>query len=196
MTNKGWREALTTYSSPAVLALLLLGFAAGLPYMMVFSTLSVWLREAGVARETIGYASLIGLAYAFKWVWSPMLDQWRLPILGRMGRRRSWLILSQILVAIGLAGMAFSNPQTHLAVLIALAVMVAFASATQDIAVDAYRLEIVESDRQAALAASYMAGYRVAVLLALRQARALRWQRCCRWFYAGQPAGTVGHRRE
>lgn len=166
MTNKGWREALTTYSSPAVLALLLLGFAAGLPYMMVFSTLSVWLREAGVARETIGYASLIGLAYAFKWVWSPMLDQWRLPILGRMGRRRSWLILSQILVAIGLAGMAFSNPQTHLTVLIALAVMVAFASATQDIAVDAYRLEIVESDRQAALAASYMAGYRVAVLLA------------------------------
>lgn len=166
MSNKGWREALTTYSSPAVLALLLLGFAAGLPYMLVFSTLSVWLREAGVARETIGYASLIGLAYAFKWVWSPMLDQWRLPLLGRMGRRRSWLILSQILVAIGLAGMAFSNPQSHLATLIALAVMVAFASATQDIAVDAYRLEIVENERQAALAASYMAGYRVAALLA------------------------------
>ncbi|HKM26118.1 MAG TPA: AmpG family muropeptide MFS transporter [Thiopseudomonas sp.] len=166
MPQNSWRTALQTYSNPAVLALLLLGFAAGLPYMLVFSTLSVWLREAGVARETIGYASLIGLAYAFKWVWSPLLDQWRLPFLGRLGRRRSWLVFSQVLVAIGLAGMALSNPQSHLAVLIALAVLVAFASATQDIAVDAYRLEILDNTRQAALAASYMAGYRVAALLA------------------------------
>ena len=166
MSNNSWRSALQAYSNPAVLALLLLGFAAGLPYMLVFSTLSVWLREAGVARETIGYASLIGLAYAFKWVWSPLLDQWRLPLLGRLGRRRSWLVFSQILVAIGLAGMALSNPQSHLAVLIALAVLVAFASATQDIAVDAYRLEILDNTRQAALAASYMAGYRIAALLA------------------------------
>lgn len=166
MTDNSWRSALQAYASPAALALLLLGFAAGLPLMLVFSTLSVWLREAGVARETIGYASLIGLAYAFKWVWSPLLDQWRLPVLGRLGRRRSWLVLSQLLVAIGLAGMAFSDPQSHLAVLIALAVLVAFASATQDIAVDAYRLEIADNSHQAALAASYLAGYRVAVLLA------------------------------
>lgn len=134
--------------------------------MLVFSTLSVWLREAGVARETIGFASLIGLAYAFKWVWSPLLDQWRLPLLGHLGRRRSWLVLSQIMVALGLAGMAFSDPQTHLATLIALAVLVAFASATQDISIDAYRLEIAEDKQQAALAASYMTGYRVAALLA------------------------------
>ena len=166
MPRKSWREALAAYSSPATLVLLLLGFAAGLPYMLVFSTLSVWLREAGVARETIGFASLIGLAYAFKWVWSPLLDQWRLPILGRLGRRRSWLVLAQILIAIGLAGMALCDPQTHLTWLISLAVLVAFASATQDIAVDAYRLEIVDNTRQAALAASYMAGYRVAALLA------------------------------
>jgi PAT family beta-lactamase induction signal transducer AmpG len=166
MPRKSWREALAAYSSPSTLVLLLLGFAAGLPYMLVFSTLSVWLREAGVARETIGFASLIGLAYAFKWVWSPLLDQWRLPLLGRMGRRRSWLVLSQLLIAIGLAGMALCDPQTHLTWLIALAVLVAFASATQDIAVDAYRLEIVDDTRQAALAASYMAGYRVAALLA------------------------------
>ncbi len=166
MQRKSWRDALAAYSSPSTLVLLLLGFAAGLPYMLVFSTLSVWLREAGVARETIGFASLIGLAYAFKWVWSPLLDQWRLPILGRLGRRRSWLVLSQILIAIGLAGMAFCDPQTHLTWLIALAVLVAFASATQDIAVDAYRLEIVDDSRQAALAASYMSGYRVAALLA------------------------------
>lgn len=166
MPRKSWRDALAAYSNPSTLVLLLLGFAAGLPYMLVFSTLSVWLREAGVARDTIGFASLIGLAYAFKWVWSPLLDQWRLPFLGHLGRRRSWLILSQILIAIGLAGMALCNPQTHLTWLIALAVLVAFASATQDIAVDAYRLEIADDTRQAALAASYMAGYRVAALLA------------------------------
>jgi MFS transporter, PAT family, beta-lactamase induction signal transducer AmpG len=166
MPRKSWRDAIAAYSSPSTLVLLLLGFAAGLPYMLVFSTLSVWLREAGVARETIGFASLIGLAYAFKWVWSPLLDQWRLPLLGRMGRRRSWLVLSQVLIACGLAGMALCDPQTHLTWLIALAVLVAFASATQDIAIDAYRLEIVEQTRQAALAASYMAGYRIAALLA------------------------------
>ncbi|MGP0172007.1 AmpG family muropeptide MFS transporter [Pseudomonas sp. NCHU5208] len=166
MPRKSWREALATYANPATLALLLLGFAAGLPYMLVFSTLSVWLREAGVARETIGFASLIGLAYAFKWVWAPMLDQWRLPLLGKLGRRRSWLVLSQSLVAIGLIGMANFDPQTHLSWLIALAVLVAFASATQDIAVDAYRLEILGDTHQAALAAAYMTGYRVAALLA------------------------------
>src|SRR3990167_2506520 len=122
--------------------------AGGLPYMLVFSTLSVWLREAGVARDTIGFASLIGLAYAFKWVWSPLLDQWRLPLLGRLGRRRSWLLLSQGLIALGLIGMAFCDPQQHLHWLIAIAVVVTFASATQDIAVDAYRLEIADDTHQ------------------------------------------------
>ncbi|WP_342244132.1 AmpG family muropeptide MFS transporter [Pseudomonas sp. OTU5201] len=166
MPHRSWRDAIAAYASPATLSLLLLGFAAGLPYMLVFSTLSVWLREAGVSRETIGFASLIGLAYAFKWIWSPLLDQWRLPLLGRLGRRRSWLVLSQALVGLGLVGMALCDPQTNLTWLIALAVLVAFASATQDIAIDAYRLEIAEDSRQAALAASYMTGYRVSALLA------------------------------
>ena len=166
MSIHSWRNALKIYSSPASIALLLLGFAAGLPYMLVFSTLSVWLRESGVDLKTIAFASLIGLAYAFKWVWSPLLDQWRLPILGRLGRRRSWLVLSQSLVAIGLAGMALCDPQESLSALIALAVLVAFASATQDVAVDAYRLEIAENESQAALATTYMAGYRVAALFA------------------------------
>ncbi|WQG56832.1 AmpG family muropeptide MFS transporter [Pseudomonas sp. RTB3] len=165
MPRKSWRAALAAYASPSTLVLLLLGFAAGMPYMLVFSTLSVWLREAGVARETIGYASLIGLAYAFKWVWSPLLDQWRLPLLGKLGRRRSWLVLAQSLVILGLIGMGFCDPQKHLSWLIAIAVLVAFSSATQDIAIDAYRLEIAEDSRQAALAASYMSGYRVAALL-------------------------------
>lgn len=166
MPRKTWRAALAAYASPSTFVLLLLGFAAGMPYMLVFSTLSVWLREAGVARETIGYASLIGLAYAFKWVWSPLLDQWSLPLLGRLGRRRSWLVLSQSLVTLGLIGMGFCDPQQHLSWLIAIAVLVAFSSATQDIAIDAYRLEIASDSQQATLAASYMAGYRVAALLA------------------------------
>ena len=113
MTKRTWRDALAAYASPATLALLLLGFAAGLPYMLVFATLSVWLREAGVSLQAIGFASLIGLAYAFKWVWAPMLDQWRLPLLGRLGRRRSWLVLSQCLVMLGLVGMAFL-PQLYI----------------------------------------------------------------------------------
>lgn len=166
MKQHSWREALVAYKSLASLALLMLGFAAGLPTMLVFTTLSVWLREAGVARETIGFASWLGLVYAFKWVWSPMLDQWRLPWIGRLGRRRSWLVSAQALIAIGLLGMALCNPQHHLSWLIGLALLVAFASATQDIAIDAYRLEIAENTRQAALAACYMTGYRGAVLLA------------------------------
>ncbi|MBB61806.1 AmpG family muropeptide MFS transporter [Stutzerimonas balearica] len=166
MSRESWRSAILAYASPASIALLLLGFAAGLPAILVFSTLSVWLREAGVSRETIGFASWISLAYAFKWVWSPMLDQWRLPWLGRLGRRRSWLVLSQAVIALGLVGMALCNPQHNLTLLIALAVAVAFASATQDIAIDAYRLEIAEDRLQATLAASYMTGYRVAMLLA------------------------------
>jgi len=182
MSTHSWRDALKIYSSPASIALLLLGFAAGLPYMLVFSTLSVWLRESGVDLKTIAFASLIGLTYAFKWVWSPLLDQWRLPILGRLGRRRSWLVLSQSLVAIGLAGMALCDPQESLSVLISLAVLVAFASATQDVAVDAYRLEIAESESQAALAATYMAGYRIAALFAT--AGALYF---ADWFGASSP---------
>jgi len=166
MSIKSWRTALAAYASPASLTMLLLGFAAGLPAVLVFSTLSVWLREAGVSRETIGYASWISLAYAFKWVWSPMLDQWCLPWIGALGRRRSWLVLSQVLIAMGLVGMALCEPQANLGLLIAFAVMVAFASATQDIAIDAYRLEIAAERLQATLAASYMTGYRVAMLLA------------------------------
>ncbi|MFC3606606.1 AmpG family muropeptide MFS transporter, partial [Stutzerimonas tarimensis] len=166
MPDRSWREALAAYASPASMALLLLGFAAGLPAVLVFSTLSVWLREAGVSREAIGFASWISLAYAFKWVWSPMLDQWRLPGLGRLGRRRSWLVFSQISIALGLVGMALCDPQLNLTLMIAFAVVVAFSSATQDIAIDAYRLEIAEDHLQATLAATYMTGYRVAMLLA------------------------------
>ncbi|TFZ33211.1 AmpG family muropeptide MFS transporter, partial [Pseudomonas syringae] len=139
--------------SPSALVLLRLGFGAGMPSMLVLPTLSVWVRAAGVARETIGYARLIGLAYAFKWVWSPLLDQWRLPLLGKLGRRRSWLVLAQRLVILGLIGMGFCDPHKHLSWLIAIAVVVAFASAPHALPIAPSLLATAQDTPQAALAA-------------------------------------------
>jgi len=147
--------------------MLFLGFSSGLPLLLVFGTLSVWLREAGVNRATIGFISWVALAYGFKWVWSPLVDKLPIPWLTRaLGRRRSWLVLSQLVVAGGLLGMAYSDPVNGLGALVGLAVVVAFASATQDIAIDAFRIESAETRLQGALAATYMVGYRLAMILA------------------------------
>jgi len=147
--------------------MLALGFAAGLPQLLVLGTLSFWLREAGIDRTTIGYLSWVGLAYAFKWVWSPLVDRMPLPLLTRwLGRRRSWLLLAQAAVAAGLAGMAFNDPQQALTPVVWCALAVAFGSATQDIALDAFRIESADADRQAALAATYQTGYRLAMIWA------------------------------
>ena len=147
--------------------MLALGFSAGLPLLLVLGTLSFWLREAGIDRTTIGYLSWVGLAYAFKWVWAPLVD--RLPLPGltrRLGRRRSWLLLSQLLIAAGLLGMASQNPQLALTPMVWSALVVAFGSATQDIALDAYRIESASMQEQAALAATYQTGYRLAMIWA------------------------------
>jgi len=145
----------------------LLGFSAGLPYLLVFSTLSFWLREAGVERTSIGLLSLLGLAYGFKWLWSPLVDRLPLPLLtARLGRRRSWILAAQVTIIGGLCCMALSDPDHDLLRLTAAAVLVAFASATQDIAIDAYRIEAVEEDLQAAMAATYMVGYRLGMIVA------------------------------
>ena len=155
------------YAEPASLRMLALGFSAGLPLLLVLGTMSFWLREAGIDRATIGYLSWVALAYAFKWVWSPLVDRLPLPLLHRLlGRRRSWLLLAQCLVMAGLLGMAVTNPQTHLHHMVWCALAVAFGSATQDIALDAYRIESADADRQAALAATYQTGYRVAMIWA------------------------------
>ncbi len=147
--------------------MLFLGFSSGLPLLLVFGTLSVWLREAGVERSTIGFVSWVALAYAFKWAWSPLVDKLPLPLLTRrLGRRRSWLLLSQLAVMGGLVGMALSDPVHGLAGLVWLAVLVAFASATQDIVIDAFRIESAGTRLQGALAAAYMVGYRLAMILA------------------------------
>ncbi len=160
------RQGLQVYRHPRARVMLLLGFSSGLPLLLVFGTFSVWLREAGVDRSTIGFVSWVALAYGFKWVWSPLVDKLPIPWLTRrLGRRRSWLLTSQLLVMAGLLGMAASDPAQGLAPLVALAVLVAFASATQDIAIDAFRIESAETRLQGALAAAYMVGYRLAMIL-------------------------------
>lgn len=162
-----WGATLRVYLEPATLRMLALGFAAGLPLLLVLGTLSFRLREAGVDRATIGHLSWVGLAYAFKWAWAPLVDRLPLPGLTRwLGLRRSWLLLSQLAIMAGLAGMALSNPQSGLQAVVWYALIVAFASATQDIALDAFRIESAGIERQAALAAAYQTGYRMAMIWA------------------------------
>ncbi|NMD50943.1 AmpG family muropeptide MFS transporter [Shewanella sp. DNRA4] len=160
-------DALSVYYHKRVLILLLLGFSAGLPYMLVFSTLSFWLREAGVDRTAIGYFSWITLAYGLKWAWSPLVDRLSLPILTRfLGRRRSWMLFAQLLLVGAILGMSFSDPLKDLERLALFALMIAFASATQDIVIDAFRIESAPEKMQAALAAAYQVGYRGAMIVA------------------------------
>lgn len=162
-----WRVALRVYLEPASLRMLLLGFSAGLPLLLVFGTLSFWLREAGIDRTTIGHLSWVGLAYGFKWAWSPLVDRLPIPLLTRrLGRRRSWLLLSQAMIMGALIAMALTDPRLTLAPMVWGALAVAFGSATQDIALDAYRIESASTERQGALAATYQAGYRIAMIWA------------------------------
>ena len=161
----GWREVWRVYSEAATLRMLLLGFSAGLPLLLVFGTLSFWLREAGIDRTTIGYLSWVGLAYGFKWAWAPLVDRLPIPLLTRwLGRRRSWLLLSQAVIMTALVLMALTDPKVALLPVVWCALAVAFGSATQDIALDAYRIESADTQRQAALAASYQTGYRMAMI--------------------------------
>ncbi len=163
----GWREAFRVYLEPASLRMFALGFSAGLPLLLVFGTLSFWLREAGVDRAKIGFISWVTLMYAFKWCWAPLVDRLPIPLLTRaLGRRRSWLIVAQLGVVIGIVGMAFSDPKQSVSGVVWFALMVAFFSATQDIALDAYRIESGDKERQSALSATYQMGYRIAMIWA------------------------------
>lgn len=167
LAPRSWRESLAWYLSPSSLRMVALGFSAGLPLLLVLGTLSFRLREAGIERTTIGFLSWVGLAYAFKWAWAPLVDQVRLPWLTAwLGRRRAWLLLSQLFIICGLIGMAYCEPQTHLDDLVMWAVWVAFGSATQDIALDAYRIESDSLHHQAALASMYQTGYRLGMIWA------------------------------
>jgi len=164
---RGWLESLRVYAEPRVARMLLLGFAAGLPLLLVLGTLSYRLREAGIDRTTIGFLSWVGLAYGLKWAWAPLVDRLPLPLLTRaLGRRRSWLLAAQLVLVAGLAGMGLTDAAGNLPQLVGFAVLVAFASATQDIALDAFRIESADVSRQAAMAAAYQVGYRIAMITA------------------------------
>lgn len=165
--KKTWRKALLVYRHPRVLAMLFLGFSAGLPFLLIFSTLSVWLREADISRTEIGFFSWIGIMFSIKVVWAPIVDRTPLPILTRLlGKRRSWMLLAQSGIALGLLAIAASDPATDVAGVALCALFVAFCAATQDVSIDAYRIEAVAKELQGAMAATYQLGYRLALLAA------------------------------
>lgn len=189
--SRSWRDALTEYARPRVVAMLFLGFSSGLPFLLVFSTLSAWLREAGIDRSTIGLMSWIGMTYSIKIFWAPVIDRLNLPLLTQiLGRRRGWMLVAQIGLMLGLTGMAQMHPGTQLMPLIWMALLVAFSSATQDIVVDAWRIE-AEPGRQGTMAAAYQLGYRIAILVtsagALYLAGTYSWK-----FSYGVMAALVG----
>ncbi len=164
---RGWFDALRMYGHPRVASMLFLGFSAGLPFLLVFSTLSAWLAQAGIERATIGMLSWVGITYSVKFFWAPVVDRLPLPGLTRLlGRRRSWMFVAQLGLAAGLAGLALHDPATQLQTMIWCALLVAFSSATQDIAIDAWRIESVEVDMQGAMSAAYQLGYRIALIVA------------------------------
>jgi len=162
-----WGEALSIYSKKPVLAMIFLGFSAGLPFLLVFSTLSAWLTEAGVTRSAIGFFAWVGITYSIKVLWAPVVDRLPLPLLGALlGQRRSWILLAQLGIAAALVVMAYLDPATQLLWVAVAAVVVAFCSATQDVAIDAYRIEAAVDEYQGAMSAAYIFGYRVALLVA------------------------------
>lgn len=140
------------------------GFSCGLPFLLVGGTLSAWLKEAGVDLTLIGFASYATFTYNFKFVWAPVMDRWCVPGLPSLGLRRGWLLAAQCLLAAALLSMAVLTPQASLAGFVVLTAIAAFAGATQDIAVDAYRVEIAPLHEQAALASTYTLGYRLGLI--------------------------------
>lgn len=153
------------FLEPAALTLFFFGFTSGLPFLLVGGTLTVWLKESGISLESIGLISYATLAYSFKFLWAPAVDQIRLPVLGKLGQRRSWLLAAQSLLLASLLTMAVLTPGA-IAPFLCAVFLAAFAGATQDVVVDAYRIEIAPAESQGALAATYTLGYRLALLTA------------------------------
>ena len=159
----GWRY----YLQEKVVVIFFLGFSAGLPFLLVYSTLSAWLSDAGLEMSTISTFAWLGFAYSLKFAWAPFVDNLQVPVLTRiMGRRRSWLLLAQLAIGVSLLAMAMMDPAEAIGVFALVALAVAFSSATQDIVIDAYRIECAEDKLQGVLAASYQYGYRLALLVA------------------------------
>jgi MFS transporter, PAT family, beta-lactamase induction signal transducer AmpG len=152
--------------SRKLIGILLLGFASGLPYMLVFSTLTAWLRDVGISLTEIGFFAWLVLTYSLKFLWAPFVDRYSIPGFKVFGKRRGWILFSQSLIFLSLFGMSLIDPLNNIQFLALLAFFVAFFGSIQDVAVDALRIEIGEAKEQGNLAASYQLGYRVAILIA------------------------------
>lgn len=167
------------FAQPAAITMLFFGFTSGLPFLLVGGTLSAWLKDSQVSLEDIGLFSLAGLSYSLKFLWAPLIDRLRPPGLSRFGQRRGWLLLAQLVLLASLLAMAAVTPQGSLWLFVLITVIAAFAGATQDVVVDAYRIEIAPPETQGALAATYTLGYRLALLasgaLALFLADQISW---------------------
>lgn len=165
--KRGWISSLAVFFERRALVMLALGFASGLPNLLIFDTLSAWLREAGLSLEVIGFFSLATLAYSFKFLWAPLIDRTTVPVLTRLvGHRRSWMLVTQGLVIIGLWLISGQDPAKNLGLMALFAVLTGFSAATQDIVIDAWRIESAEAAKQGALAAAYQWGYRLAMITA------------------------------
>ncbi|KHD89026.1 MAG: beta-lactamase [Bdellovibrio sp. ArHS] len=166
-TKPSWTQTLRSVTRPKVAIMLALGFSSGLPFMLVGNTLGFWLRESGITLATIGFLSWVGLAYSLKFLWAPLIDKADAPVIGKiLGRRRGWMVLSQVLIGGALVGMSIIKPEGGLMIFTGLAALAAFASATQDIVVDAWRIEVSDaSEDMALLSSAYQLGYRASLLL-------------------------------
>ncbi len=165
--SPSWRDAFVVYLKPRVLIVMFLGFSAGLPLALSGSTLAVWMREAGVDLGTIGLFTLVGTPYTLKFLWAPVVDALDVPMLSRLlGRRRGWLVLSQLMLMAAIVVLALCNPKiSPWYMVFGAAFLVAAASATQDIVIDAFRVESLDPSEQAAGMASYVAAYRIGMLV-------------------------------
>jgi len=178
-TKQSWGQAFKSYFQPVMVVMLALGFASGLPYMMVFQKMSFWLREVGIERSTIGFFYWVTFAYSFKFIWAPVVDNIKLPVLTEwLGHRRSWMFLAMLGTIIGMAVIGTSNPAENLMHTVVGALILSFAGATLDISIDAWRIESAPNEEQAQMAAVYTLGYRFAIMasgLALAVAGWFSW---------------------
>lgn len=164
-----WRESFHAFLHPRVITMLFLGFSAGIPLLLIFSSLSLWLREAGVERSAVTFFSWAALGYSFKFIWAPLIDRLPVPVLTRvLGRRRSWLLLAQLSIMTAIVLMSLIDPAggpDSLTPMALAAVMLGFSAATQDIVIDAYRIESAETRLQAVMSSTYIAGYRIGMVV-------------------------------
>ncbi|MBS4774235.1 MAG: AmpG family muropeptide MFS transporter [Proteobacteria bacterium] len=190
-----WLKAIEVYGDKRMLTMMLLGFSSGFPYLLVFGTFSLWLKDAGVSLAAIGLFSLAKAPYSFKWLWSPVVDRVRLPLFNRLGRRRGWALFAQIWLMAAIWGMAVTNPAQNPVNMAVFAFLMVVASATQDIVLDAYRIESFNNREQGAGVAVFVLGYRFGTLFsgagALFLAAVMSWEDVYKIMSLGAIVGMV-----